>query len=110
MRTRTISAEVQKLIQELANYSYNGERIPQYMHEPLAFYIAEHVPTGDFLHALLCGDLFEAVHRADDKNVRVLPVYAGFLWNFAPQDCLGSKEKVKAWIKVWLDKQEGGQE
>lgn len=105
MRTRTISAAAQKLIQELTTYTYNGKWIPEYMHEPLACYIAEHRPTGDFLHALLCGDLFDAAHRADDKNVQVLPVYVGFLYNHAPMSCYGSREKVKAWLK----KSEGGE-
>lgn len=99
MRKRTISAKADGIVQELLRYSYNHQQIPEYMHEPLACYVADHTPTGDFLHALLCGDLFRAVNRADDKNILLLPVYAGFLFNYAPYDCYGTKAKVEAWLE-----------
>lgn len=99
MRKRIISVEAQKVILDLERYEYLDQRIPEYMHHPLACYIADHTPTGDFLHALLCGDLFRAVNRADDKNILVLPVYAGFLFNYAPYSCYGSKEKVNTWLE-----------
>lgn len=51
----------------------------------------EDLPIGHFLTALLENDLMETVGRADEVNVKVLSLYAKFLYNMMPMDY-----KVKA--------------
>lgn len=52
---------------------------------------------GGFLEAVIQNDLIEAAGRADPTNIQLLGVYAMFLYNFAPSDCHGSPEKVRAY-------------
>jgi len=73
------------------------------MIEPLTRYLADHSPVGGFLTAVLKNDLMEACGRADDNNISALPAYAGFLYNYAPMECYGSPEKVRAWIEAGED-------
>ena len=71
-------------------------------------YIEHHIPTGGFLEAVLSNDLKEAVGRADEDNMRVLPEIVGYLYNEAPGLCWGSPKRVKDWLaKRSLD---GGQQ
>ena len=78
----------------------NWSLIPEYMRESVDAYISQGRPVGHFLTALLSGDLFEALARADDTNVRWLREYGVFLYNYAPSGCYGSPEKVRAWIEL----------
>jgi len=57
------------------------------------------IPCG-FLCAVLENDLKDAVNRADDANLAILPAYSFFLYNDAPADCYGSPAKVAAWAKL----------
>ena len=75
--------------------------------ESLRRYIDQHIPTGGFLEAVLSNDLKEAVGRADEDNMRVLPELVGFLYNEAPGTCWGSPERVRAWINR-VELQRGG--
>jgi len=63
-------------------------------------YVEEHIPPGGFLRAVLENDLKEACARADDENLRVIPIYVAWLYKEAPNVCWGSKEKVHAWSAV----------
>ena len=74
--------------------------IPQYMRGGLERYINEHVPTGSFLQAILENDYHHAIGIADENNRANLPAYANFLYNYAPMECHGSKEKVAAWLAL----------
>lgn len=74
-----------------------GYHIPDYMAGGLARWIAGGVMPGGFLSAVLRGDLFGALGKADENNLRMLPAYGYFLYNKAPMMCYGSPEKVKAW-------------
>lgn len=46
----------------------------------------EDLPVGHFLSAVLKNDFMEACGRADNTNKKVLPIYAMFLYNYAPID------------------------
>lgn len=48
---------------------------------------------------MLENDLKSAVAHADDENLQNLPAYVGYLYNEAPGDCWGSKEKVAAYAE-----------
>jgi hypothetical protein len=78
---------------------YNWAPIPERMRHGLKLYIEQGVPPGHFLSAVLSNDLREAVGRADDENVRLLPEYIRFLYNNVPQRCWGSREKFDNWVK-----------
>lgn len=71
--------------------------IPDYMIGGIDRWIDHGIPPGDFLMAVLCNNLKEAVARADDVNVKLLPAYVSFFYNDAPSECWGSPEKVLAW-------------
>ena len=62
-----------------------------------------HCPTGDFLRAVLSNDLKQAVMRADDENIRVLPEIVCYCYWEIPHSCWGSPERVKAWLKPIID-------
>lgn len=84
--------------QEKAN-----QLIPDYMHGGLQRWIEHGVVPGRFLCAVLQNDLVEAVGRADETNMVLLPNYVRFLWNYAPSGCFGSVEKFNDW-KQWHEK------
>jgi hypothetical protein len=62
----------------------------------LTRYIEEGIPPGDFLTAVLCNDLMDAIGKADSENIRNLPAYAAYLYNKAPIGSYGSRKAFKA--------------
>lgn len=68
--------------------------------ESLKRYVTEGVPVGGFLEAVISNDLKEACGRADDENIKVIPVYVSWLYNEAPSTCWGSKERYEAWLTI----------
>lgn len=81
------------------SYQFRQFAIPDHMMAGLARYIEHGSSVGDFLTAVLENDLSEACARADNENLANLPAYAAYLYNEAPPQCHGSREKVRAWIK-----------
>ena len=73
---------------------------PESVAESLVAYIETGRPTGDFLHAVLTNNLREAFGRADIINRFALFDIVSALYNYAPADCWGSKEKVAAWYEA----------
>ena len=61
-------------------------------------YADQHYETGNFLRAVLRNDLTDAVGRADEDNLKVLPEIVGYCYNEIPSACWGSPEKVKDWL------------
>lgn len=76
----------------------NYERIKPEILDAIRRYADEHCPVGNFLTAVLCNDLTEAVGRADDENIRVLPEIVCYCYNEIPCSCWGSPERVRAWL------------
>jgi hypothetical protein len=91
-----------RITNAIEHFSFHGHRIPFHMHESLARYVSKGVPVGDFLQAVIRGDLFHAVQYADDANQDKLHVFAAFFYNNTPGACWGSDEKYTRWIKSWL--------
>lgn len=54
---------------------------------------------GDFLAAVLCDKLTEAVLRADDDNRHDLVEIVGYLYNDTPRICHGDVDRVTNWLK-----------
>ena len=61
-------------------------------------YADQHVPTGDFLQAVLSNDLRGAFGRADDENLAALQAIVQYCHNELPSTCWGSPERYQAWI------------
>lgn len=76
---------------------FDEYNVPAYMQQGLLDWINSGILPGSFLTAVLENNLMEAVGRADSTNSMRLKDYAQFLYNGAPADCHGSKEKVAAW-------------
>lgn len=68
--------------------------------DSLERYVQTGCPVGGFLSAVLCNDLVDACGKADMHNIEVIPVYAAWLYNVAPRDSWGSREKMEAWTKA----------
>jgi hypothetical protein len=80
-----------------ANYTFRGFVIPERMAPALDAWIEHGKLPGEFLQAVLCNDLRDAISRADRENLVALPAYIGYLYNEAPGGCWGSPAKVDAW-------------
>lgn len=84
---------------QLCQIEFDTFRIPDNMVEGLELYINHRIKPGSFMSAVLANDLIEAVGRADHRNIKNIPAYVHFLYNFAPPECFGSYEKVAAWLE-----------
>ncbi len=72
---------------------------PEHLVDSIQNYVMHGTPPGSFLYAVLSNNLFEAVGRADDFNIRLLPEIVNYCYNNIPQACWGSRETVKKWIE-----------
>lgn len=84
-------------------YRFNQYYIPQRMAWGIESYIERGVIPGDFLQAVICNDLKNAVGYADDENIQNLPAYVGYFYNNAPIGCWGSKNAMKIWAKSKIE-------
>ena len=82
-----------------SQFEFRGKTIPERMRGAISRYIELGIAPGDFLSAVICNNLSEAVGRADDENIELLPQYVAYFYNEAPEECWGSQEKMQAWIK-----------
>ena len=74
-------------------------QIPPHMQEAIKRYVIERKAPGDFLRAVITNDLRNAVGRADDTNLPLLPIYVRWFYNRAPISCYGSCENFVAWLR-----------
>jgi len=73
--------------------------LPDNLRPGLRRYLVEGLPTGGFLQAVIAGDLYDAVQRADPFcAVRIADVVRFFVY-FAPADSYGSREAYAAWVE-----------
>jgi hypothetical protein len=63
------------------------EAIPENIRAGLVNYIEFHIPPGGFLTAMIRGDLFEAVRRADANSLKAITLIAVWLDRNAPEMC-----------------------
>ena len=88
-----------EIINNLKEFSYRGQTIPDYMWNGIMLYIVEHIKPGSFLSAIISNDLSGACRNADDTNIDLLPVYVSFFYNCAPSSCSGSQENFRNWLE-----------
>lgn len=80
-------------------YTYRNFSIPNGMADGLDKWINLGVLPGSFLTAILCNDLMGACKCADERNLENIPAYCAYLYNEAPPQCYGSRQRVEDWIK-----------
>lgn len=81
-----------------ANQIFTGvEKLPYHMRDAMSRYVLDGHPVGSFLEAVLSNDLEAAFVRADHANHLRMMDFVNFLHNYAPGDCWGSLERVRAW-------------
>ena len=80
-------------------YQFRDFYIPLRMMGAIDRYIKHGIPPGDFLTAVICNNLSEAVARADEENMANLPAYVAYFYNEAPGLCWGSRIKMDTWIE-----------
>jgi len=85
----------QELRQSLDEYG-----VPDHMHGGITRYILQGIPPGDFLTAVICNDLMNALGRADDINREALFSFVNWFYNVAPTDCWKSKKNMQDWIEA----------
>lgn len=75
-----------------------AEFIPDYMQQGVVLWIVAGQIPGDFLQAVIVGDLYEALGRADDTNAYRLREYAMFFYNYSPSGCFRrSRDPLNTW-------------
>jgi hypothetical protein len=73
-------------------------RVPEPLWNGLLLYLTERKPPGHFLMAVLMNDLKDACARADEINRAHLYDVVYFLYNYAPEACWGSADRVDRWL------------
>ena len=87
-------------------YTTGKYHIPERMMSAIKRYINHRHPVGDFLTAIICNDLKEAVARADEENMANLPAFVTYFYNEAPSMCWGSVDKMKDWLGAGVAEKE----
>ena len=83
--------------------------IPDHMMKSMINYADHHFPVGDFLKAIICNDLTEAIRRADDTNLWIIPIYVTWFYNEVPGGAWKSKKAYDYWLSLRLIKPENSQ-
>lgn len=76
------------------------ERIPALQRASLENYAAHGLHPGQFLRAVLEGDLFAAMSRGDDACLLALPAIVTYVRCSMPSGSWGSPEAVSRWIAL----------
>jgi hypothetical protein len=71
---------------------------PEHLREGLLEYVRQGRPVGSFLEAVISGDLFDAVQRADPQALASLGDIVRLLTWYAPAGCYGSRDRYQAWV------------
>ena len=79
-------------------YTFGDFKITDYVMGAILRYIDDGIEPGSFMSAVICNDLKHAVAYADHWNIKNIPAYVSWFYNFAPQDCWGSYKEMETWI------------
>lgn len=74
------------------------DRVPATIRKSIDDYAAHGLQPGQCLRAVLAGDLFEAMSRADDETMLALPAIVTYIRSSLCTACWGSREIVARWI------------
>lgn len=73
--------------------------VPYATAETIAAYVTTGRPCGHYSTAILEGDVFEAVRRADEANRASLVDLVVWLLQRAPAGCYGSPTRYERWVQ-----------
>lgn len=74
-------------------------RIPPSTLHDITNYVEKRYRPGSFLFAVMSNNLEVACMQADDDNAEALRYIVEYVYNWTPDLCHGSQEKVIAWIE-----------
>ena len=89
--------ELTKMLDEGLSHSYYDE-LPTEMLPAVYRYVVDGLPPGDFLEAVITNNLRHALVCADERNLKVLPVWVRFFYNCVPSGCYGDERDMRAWM------------
>ena len=78
---------------------WNEHLVPAHTLAGLIAYRDHGVPTGDFLHAVLCDKLVESFARADRENGESMGHICAWLYNCLPRAAWGNEQAVVDWME-----------
>lgn len=67
---------------------------PQAIRESVDAYVSRGMEPGAFVRAVLAGSLFDAVLRADETNLALLPHITAFVYQTVPASICGSVQSM----------------
>jgi len=73
-------------------------KLPEDLKQDIDQYVEYGRPTGGFLQACIENNLKDAVGRADECNLRLIPEIVSYLHNRTPMDCWGKSHSYVQWI------------
>ena len=82
------------------SYQFRKWYIRDEMIEAIGRYVDHGIGPGDFLCAVICNNLREAIGCADDENLDNLPAFVAYFHNEVPGPCWGSTLKMTEWIRL----------
>ncbi len=80
-------------------------KLPSRMHGGIVRWVLFGIVPGNFLQAIIRGDLFDAAARADDENQRLLFEYAFVLHNYVPMEAKGPNA-LRTWKGIYPEEPE----
>lgn len=83
----------------MVDFNDDYAQIPEHMQSALRRYVLQGLKPGDFLTAVICNDLRNAVGRADSDNLPLLKLYVQWFYNVAPGTCWGSRDIMVRWME-----------
>jgi hypothetical protein len=75
-------------------------KIPPLIQAGIDRYVNDGRPPGDFLTAVICNNLKEAVGRADQDSLAALHSIVAYFYNMVPSVCWGTKERMRDWMEA----------
>lgn len=79
-------------------YQFRGIFLDSDTQESIDRYVKHGIPTGDFLRACIENNLSEAVARADEHRLPMIPAIIGYLYNEVDKRCWGHANACGEWI------------
>lgn len=72
--------------------------VPEHTMGALERYIFNGLEPGGFLTAVIEGDLYDAIARADHYNQKALADIVKYIYNYCPAGSFGSKRAFGEWL------------